>query len=181
MFDDGPSAGPPARHADLGARRPVEPDGGVEAARPKDQRTGGELLKDYRDVIAEHIDPDGTHLQKKPDNLQSGGGLGTKLGWTVPGEEGLGMVEVFVGDGWNGFIGAGCCDYGVRVQRRRAVDGIQAQVLEWDGATTCVVRARQRRGGDHRRRAVRQQLARPGVRAWTSRWTTWSGPLPTSG
>ena len=48
---------------------------------PVDQRTGRELLKDYRDVIAEHIDPDGTHLQKKPDNLQSGGGLGTKLGW----------------------------------------------------------------------------------------------------
>ncbi len=142
VFDDGPSAGP-AGPAGAPTSAPDSPSP-TEASKPpapKDQRTGGELLKDYRDVIAEHIDPDGTHLQKKPDNLQSGGGLGTKLGWTVPGEEGLGMVEVFVGGGWNGFIGAGCGDPSVECSDT-TVDGIHARVLEWDGSTTVVVERR---------------------------------------
>ncbi|HWM74143.1 MAG TPA: hypothetical protein VNQ53_10410 [Nocardioides sp.] len=136
VFDDGPSAGPagtPTSAPDV-----PSPTEASKPPDPKDQRTGGELLKVYRDVIAEHIDPDGTHLQKKPDNLQSGSGLGTKLGWTIPGEEGLGMVEVFVGKDWWSFIGADC-DYGAECRTER-VDGIEAQVLEWNGATTVLVR-----------------------------------------
>jgi hypothetical protein len=139
LLDDGHSSAPPAgAPSSPPTPGPSQSPERSEPPAPEDPRTGAELLRDYRDVIAEHIDPDGTHLQKKPDNLQSGGGLGTKLGWSVPGQEGLGMVEVFVGKGWNSFIGADC-DYGARCRTER-VDGIKAQVLEWDGATTVVVR-----------------------------------------
>lgn len=144
VLDDGPSSAPPAT-APSSASSPEASESPTpsEPPTPEDQRTGGELLKDYRDVIAEYVDPDGTHLQMKPDNLQSGGGLGTKLGWNMPGQDGLGMVEVFVGKGWNGFIGADC-DYGAQCRTER-VDGIEAQVLESNGSTTVVVR---RAGGE---------------------------------
>lgn len=116
---------------------------GVEPAPPKqkaapDDRTGGELLRDYRNVLAEHVDPNGTHLQKKPDNLQSGGGLGTKLGWSVPGESGLGMLEIFVGDGWGGVVGELCGD-GVECTQQD-VDGIHATVARSEGVTSVLVK-----------------------------------------
>jgi hypothetical protein len=98
---------------------------------------GAQLLRLYRDVVAEHIDPGGTHLQKKPDNLQSGGGLGTKLGWTIPGQDGLGMVQVFVGKGWWSFVGAACSPGACRTE---TVDGITAKVIESNGATSVVVK-----------------------------------------
>jgi len=103
-----------------------------------EQLTGGQLLRQYRDVVAEHIDPDGTHLQKKPDNLQSGGGLGTKLGWIEPGQGGLGMVQVFVGKGWWSFVGAGC-GYGADC-RTLTVEGVQAKVIGSNGTTSVVVK-----------------------------------------
>lgn len=58
-------------------------------------------LQAWRDVLAEHLDPDGTHLEKRPSNEQSGGGegsqsLGTKLAWTVPGQDGMGVVQISV-------------------------------------------------------------------------------------
>ncbi len=114
---------------------------GVEPAAPKptanvDDRTGAQLLQDYRNVLAEHIDPDGTHLQRKPDNLQSGGGLGTKLGWTMPGQDGLGLVEIFAGKGWDGFVGASCPEAECR---EITIDGITAQIVAWDGTTSVVV------------------------------------------
>lgn len=80
---------------------PVDPPDTIDAA-----------LMTYRTVLAEHLDPSGEHLQQRPDNEQSGGGgsqgdyLGTKLGWSVPGDDGLGMVQVGVAnsraalDGW---------------------------------------------------------------------------------
>jgi len=62
-----------------------------------------EALQAWRDVLAEHLDPRGRHLEKKPSNEQSGGGnvegavhLGTKLGWSVAGEDGLGLVQITV-------------------------------------------------------------------------------------
>lgn len=59
-------------------------------------------LQAWRDVLAEHLDPTGTHLEQKPSNEQSGGGeagtltLGTKLGWSIPGQRGLGLVQISV-------------------------------------------------------------------------------------
>jgi len=66
------------------------------------------VLQKYRDVLAEHLDPAGEHLEKTVSNMQqrgeagSGRTIGTKLGWTVEGEDGLGMVQLAVGSGWDG-------------------------------------------------------------------------------
>lgn len=134
IIDDGPGVDPAGAPTTAVVPKPKTSTPPTE----QDGRTGAELLQDYRDVVAEHIDPAGTHLQKKPDNLQSGGGLGTKLGWTMPGQEGLGMVEVFVGSGWNGFVGASCGEPEVRCSNR-TVDGIEARIIEWDGSSSVVV------------------------------------------
>ena len=125
---DGRDSAPtgPATHG-----TPAEPEATV------DDGTGAELLRVYRNVLADHLDPSGTHLQKKPDNVQSGDGLGTKLGWTMPGQDGLGKVEIFVGGGWDGFI-AGTCGSGTRCSER-TVDGVTAQVYESDGTILVVV------------------------------------------
>ena len=66
------------------------------------------LLRSYRTIVANHLDPAGRHLQKRPDNVQSGGAidgkrsclsaLGTKLGWSMPGQSGLGVIQVEVGN-----------------------------------------------------------------------------------
>jgi hypothetical protein len=64
-------------------------------------------LRTYRAIVARHLDPDEQHLDRKVTNQQSNSGkcgllaLGTKLGWKVEGEDGLGMVEVEVSDGIN--------------------------------------------------------------------------------
>jgi hypothetical protein len=114
--------------------------GKVQNAKPEVlPQTGGELLQVYRDVLVVHLDPSGEHLQVKPDNVQSGGGLGTKLGWKVPGEEGLGMVEIFVGDGWGGFVGGLCGDDGQQCVTKD-VDGIHATVSESGGVTSVLVK-----------------------------------------
>lgn len=132
LADDGPSTSPaPATQKASDKPNP-------KPKRKVDRRDGAELLRDYRDVLADHLDPTGTHLQKKPDNLQSGDGLGTKLGWTIPGQDGLGMVEIFVGKSWWSFIGADC--NGGADCSRTTVDGVEAQVIRWDGQTTVVVK-----------------------------------------
>lgn len=52
------------------------------------------------DTAVEHFDPDRQHLPNQSTNGQSGGypvsRAGTKLDWTNPGEQGLGMVQVAV-------------------------------------------------------------------------------------
>lgn len=60
-------------------------------------------LASYRDILARHLDPRERHLERQVTNIQGGGSpecgfdeLGTKLGWSVPGEEGLGMIQVEV-------------------------------------------------------------------------------------
>lgn len=63
------------------------------------------VVQAYRDVLAAHLDPKGAHLERKASNVQSSGSgcglgaLGTKVGWSVPGESGLGMVQVEVSTG----------------------------------------------------------------------------------
>jgi hypothetical protein len=60
-------------------------------------------LDSYRDIVARHLDPGEQHLQQEVSGVQYGGSpgcgfsaLGTKLGWTVAGEDGQGMVQVEV-------------------------------------------------------------------------------------
>lgn len=53
------------------------------------------------DTAAEHFDPDRSHLPDETSNGGTGGAgdglrVSTKLDWVVPGEDGLGMVEVAV-------------------------------------------------------------------------------------
>lgn len=62
-------------------------------------------LLSYRDILARHLDPQGRHLERRVANFQGRGSpecgfdeLGTKLGWSVAGEDGLGMVQVEVGE-----------------------------------------------------------------------------------
>ncbi|GAA3803082.1 hypothetical protein [Nocardioides panacisoli] len=60
----------------------------------------------YRDIVAQHLDPAGEHLDPRATNVQSSGaacgmsGLGTKVGWSVPGQDGLGEVQVEVTTSW---------------------------------------------------------------------------------
>lgn len=60
-------------------------------------------LASYRTIVARHLDPRDQHLQRDVSGVQMGGSLrcglsalGTKLGWTVAGEDGQGMVQVEV-------------------------------------------------------------------------------------
>ncbi|RHW27178.1 hypothetical protein D0Z08_10975 [Nocardioides immobilis] len=60
-------------------------------------------LQSYRDILVRHLDPRDAHLERRVTNIQAGGSpecgfdsLGTKLGWNVAGEDGLGMVQVEV-------------------------------------------------------------------------------------
>ncbi|MBB5789120.1 hypothetical protein [Jiangella mangrovi] len=53
------------------------------------------------DTAVEHLDPAHEHLDAESTGLTGGGfedafEVGTKLGWTVPGEDGLGLVQVAV-------------------------------------------------------------------------------------
>lgn len=74
------------------ARTPLWEDPAVQA-----------WLTSYRDILARHLDSRDRHLERRVTNIQGGGSpecgfevLGTKLGWSVPGEDGLGMVQVEV-------------------------------------------------------------------------------------
>lgn len=53
------------------------------------------------ETAVKHFDPEWEHLPEQSTGGQTGGNesgssVGTKLGWTVPGEDGLGMVQVAV-------------------------------------------------------------------------------------
>jgi hypothetical protein len=81
---------------------------GIEAYHAK-LRKYGPTLATYRDVVAEHLDPEQQHVDQKTSSIQAGTGkdcvidaLGTRLGWTSPGDEGLGMVGVEVTRDWRG-------------------------------------------------------------------------------
>lgn len=71
---------------------PTVPDDGFEFP-----ATRQHLLE----AAVEHLDPKRQHLPGKTSNVQTGGGgdsmeVGTKLDWTIPGEDGTGMVQVLV-------------------------------------------------------------------------------------
>jgi len=52
-------------------------------------------LKTYRDVLAEHLDPAGTHLHLAQNEQGGAGAYGTKLDWNHGG-----MLEIVVGRSW---------------------------------------------------------------------------------
>ena len=65
-----------------------------------------QTLQAYRDVVADHLDPGGRHLQAWPINVHTlvselgSCHLSKELGWTIPGEDGLGMLQVDVSRSW---------------------------------------------------------------------------------
>ncbi|MFD7073989.1 hypothetical protein ACFV9G_07225 [Nocardioides sp. NPDC059952] len=101
------------------------------------------VLQKYRDVLAEHLDPSGEHLEKTVSNMQgghagSGRSIGTKLGWTVEGEDGLGMVQLSVGSGWDG-VGLPCGDPGWDCEDVNHPGAKVARVATHDGARSYAV------------------------------------------
>ena len=66
-----------------------------------------QTLQAYRDVVADHLDPGGRHLQAWPINVHTlvselgSCHLSKQLGWTIPGEDGLGMLQVDVSRSWD--------------------------------------------------------------------------------
>ncbi|TDD65691.1 hypothetical protein E1262_24380 [Jiangella aurantiaca] len=79
------------------ATTPTEP-----TATPSEMPGGFSLTRQLlRETAAEHFDPAGDHLNNDANSLHGGGfenavNVGTKLGWTVPGEDGEGLVQVGV-------------------------------------------------------------------------------------
>ncbi|MET8521676.1 hypothetical protein [Nocardioides sp. NPDC004968] len=101
------------------------------------------VLQKYRDVLAEHLDPTGEHLEKAVSNMQSGDAgsgrtIGTKLGWTVEGEDGLGMVQLAVGPGWDG-AGLLCDDPGWTCEGVNHPGAKVARIATHGGARTYAV------------------------------------------
>lgn len=102
------------------------------------------------DTALEHLDPQGRHLPAESTNLGTSGGgeerefrVSTKLGWTIPDEDGEGMVFVavttpeFTGDGPLGgdatFEGmTGCADASACTERRIPGSPGRAWVAEAD-------------------------------------------------
>ncbi|RIQ20770.1 hypothetical protein DY240_16755 [Jiangella rhizosphaerae] len=83
------------------------PDSEVPSAEPTDVPTsddpfGFPLTRQLLlDTAVEHLDPAHEHLPAETSNRQGGGNgtaasVGTKLGWTIPGADGEGMVQVAV-------------------------------------------------------------------------------------
>ncbi|MER7608502.1 hypothetical protein [Nocardioides sp. NPDC127503] len=101
------------------------------------------VLQEYRDVLAEYLDPTGEHLEKTVSNMQgsyagSGRTIGTKLGWTVEGEDGLGMVQLAVGLDWDG-AGLLCEDPGWTCEDADRPGVKVARIATHDGARTYAV------------------------------------------
>ena len=99
-----------------------------------------DTLIEYSHVLAEHLDPQGGHLEvltEDNQNEQIGGGeggivsLGAKLGWSNDGEDGLGMVQVSVSNGWRN--SDWWCDGEGWTCRQLTADG-RVRIAEQDGA-----------------------------------------------
>src|SRR6201999_4585836 len=69
-----------------------------------------QTLVGYNEVLAEHLDPEWRHLERltkanRNEQVGTGGGLitslGSKFGWRIDGEQGLGMVQISVNAGWS--------------------------------------------------------------------------------
>lgn len=102
--------------------------------------TGNEALQRYRQVLVDHLDPTGEHLDPSVTNMQSGGrtSLGTKLGWSNDGESGLGMVQVSVNAGW-GVVDSWQCGAGWDCRDITAPGGLPGRVAVHDGVTEVAV------------------------------------------
>ncbi|MBM7516263.1 hypothetical protein [Nocardioides nitrophenolicus] len=133
--------------------RCVPADGGLGAGgdfRP----VAPDLLRDYRAILAERLDPSGRHLGPAgsgnqvgtsadpacPDGQDRLTSYGTRLDWRVPGERGLGMIQVEVNGGPadDGQVRLGHDDW---LPRPVDLPGVaSAEVATYDGGVAVVVR-----------------------------------------
>jgi hypothetical protein len=125
------------------AQRTVEATDPVRALPEVDERTpDAEVLAQWNDVLAEHLDPRREHLQpysRQTANEQSGGGyLGSRFGWANAGEQGLGMLQVGVARSraasWDSPCTTG--QYDLTCRDARGPDGEPARVGTSDSVTT---------------------------------------------
>lgn len=125
-------------------------------ATPQPEPVLAEALKDYRRIVAGHLDPQERHLERweETQGMQYGSNgtidcpvgmigldsLGTKLGWAVAGQDGQGMIQVEVvrGGTWR--------DSSIRLAHTGWQDlpadlaGVRsAEVATYDGGTAVVV------------------------------------------
>lgn len=116
---------------------PSEPPEPTEPPEPVvDTRDGKQLLTDWADVVASHLDPRREHLQRVPTGYQGTGqrGFGTKLGWSNPGEDGLGLVQVLVVPGTGGRSSGREVEVdGVTARVRGGADDLTVSVAHPDG------------------------------------------------
>ena len=124
-------------------QRTVEATDPVRALPDVDPRaTNAEVLSQWNDVLAEHLDPRRDHLQPyslRTANEQSGGGyLGSRFGWANAGEEGLGMLAIGVARSraaaWESPCSTG--QYELTCRDARGPDGERARVGTSDSVTT---------------------------------------------
>ncbi|HWM04063.1 MAG TPA: hypothetical protein VNP92_17150 [Actinophytocola sp.] len=116
-------------------RTPYRPAPGLL---PQDMREVFQTLDSYREVVTVHLDPQRRHIKAWPSNVHNlvqqlaSCRLGSKLGWTVAGEDGVGVVRVEVATSWE--------QSGLRLAHedwrsaRTDVPGVEeAFVVEYDG------------------------------------------------
>ncbi|WP_028659438.1 hypothetical protein [Nocardioides insulae] len=133
------------------------PDSGAACASATEgQGPFDRALGTYRDIVADHLDPAGTHLQKRVSNEQGAGGpsgcsIGTRLGWTEAGQEGEAVVRVEVANSWrssalghevDGWAVVPTSEPGVRTLRTATDEGTTAvAVTREDGTVVSLLAA----------------------------------------
>lgn len=138
---DGDRATPVATASDTPTPTATPSATATQTPEPADTRNAKQLLTDQAKVLEGYLDPSGTHLDTKVTGFQgSGDGLGAKLGWSVPGEPGLGMVEFFVGRDTGSVDDAFAtfCDPSTPCESRH-VHGVRVQVQHQGGSTGLIV------------------------------------------
>jgi hypothetical protein len=127
--NDSHPTGPAERSESPRPDRPKHSE--VEPDRPGDGFAYYEQRHLLFTVARDHLDPAGEHLSMHPNYQSSGRSIGTKLNWKVPGEPGLGMVQVGIeppgmtDSGRRFEIG---CDEYFSCERRELADGSSAWV-----------------------------------------------------
>ncbi|WKN48091.1 hypothetical protein [Nocardioides sp. Arc9.136] len=155
-----PSGGAEAvRTPDVADTTTPSPEAGRRVARTEGRSTNPfDVADDHRDtlvgwqeVLAEHVDPGWEHLVRSSDenaNEQSAGGragltsLGSRFGWRVPGEDGLGMLVVSVSTGWGDafYPCRGPSRDGWTCRAAEVPGADEARVGERDGVTSVALR-----------------------------------------
>lgn len=101
------------------------------------------VLRRWNSVLAENLDPTREHLEqitRETWNVQGGVGHGSRFGWRNVGEDGLGMLQLFVAESrWADEIDSPCTWGTMRCQEAAAPAGAERVRVGRDGAAVAVV------------------------------------------